>query len=403
MRDILIKQKIAIIGGCGHIGLPLGLVLSELGHNVVAIDTNLDHLSKVNEGIMPFEEKGAADILRESLKAENFRATSDLSEIADTEVIVICIGTPVDEHLSPIPRIFRDLLESLKPFLKRGQLIVLRSTVYPGTTQLAGNILENHGVDVAFCPERIVQGNAILELKNLPHIVTGLTPTAVSKASRLFSELGEIVCGEVSEAEFAKLFLNTYRYIEFATTNQLYMIANEAGVDYTNILKLMKENYPRANKLPGPGLTAGPCLMKDTMQLVAYSQNSFSLGVDAFLVNEGLALYLVNLLKKHHGNLSGIKVGLLGMAFKADIDDIRDSLSYRVKKALELEGAQVLASDYNVTVDKTLVSEEVLLKESESVIICTPHKKYAELDFQNKTVIDPWNVRQQGTLFPMRN
>ena len=131
-------------------------------------------------------------------------------------------------------------------------------------------------------------------------------------------------------------------------------------------------------------------------------RNYFSLGVDAFLVNEALALYLVSLLKKHHGDLNGIKVGLLGMAFKADIDDIRASLSYKVKKTLELEGAQVLTSDYNVTVDKTLVSEEFLLEESESIIICTPHKKYADLDFQNKTVIDPWNVRQEGTLFPKR-
>jgi UDP-N-acetyl-D-mannosaminuronic acid dehydrogenase len=298
--------------------------------------------------------------------------------------------------MSPVPRIFTELLDSIKPYLNSNQLLILRSTVYPGTTKLAARHLEDIGIHVAFCPERILQGKAIEELGTLPNIVSGTTKKAEKMAEAFFGKLGKVVLASVEEAEFAKLFLNTYRYIEFATTNQLFTIANDAGVDYARVLDIMKTDYPRAAKLPKPGLTAGPCLMKDTMQLVAYSQNRFSLGSAAFFANEGLALYLVESVMRESPR--GLKVALLGMAFKGDNDDIRSSLSYRVKKAFLLAGAEVLTADLNVKNDPNLITESEAIALCDVVVICAPHSSYSLLDYKNKPVVDIWNILGNGSL-----
>ena len=195
----------------------------------------------------------------------------------------------------------QECIDDLLPHLADGQLLVLRSTVFPGTTDWVDGYLKRKGRDlkIAFCPERVVQGNGIRELKEMPQIVSGTTPEAEEEASKLFSAIApELVVVTPREAEFAKLFNNAYRYIEFATANQFYLIAKSAGVDYRRVLDAMKRNYPRARSIPTPGLAAGPCLFKDTMQLAAFAQNQFSLGNAAMLVNEGLVLHIVDDLRR---------------------------------------------------------------------------------------------------------
>jgi UDP-N-acetyl-D-mannosaminuronic acid dehydrogenase len=391
------SKDVVVVGGGGHIGLPLSIVLANLGHKVVALDLNTQVVELINSGKMPFLEEGAAEALHQALASSRLKATTDQEAISLAEVVIICIGTPVDEHMSPVPRIFIELLEGIKPHLKKGQLIILRSTVYPGTTRLTADGLVGLGVDLAYCPERILQGKAIEELGTLPNIVSGVTEEAAQRAQSFFQDLGPVVMSSIEEAEFAKLFLNTYRYIEFATTNQLFTIANDAGVDYARILEIMKEEYPRASKIPKPGLTAGPCLMKDTMQLVAYSQNKFTLGYSAFFANEGMALYIVDNVLRNIKSRRPV-IGLLGMAFKADNDDIRSSLSYRIRKAFQLAGATVLSADFHVSLDKTLVTEAEVIEKSEVIIICAPHKEYVELDFKGKPVVDIWNILGKGSL-----
>jgi len=390
-------RSVVVIGGAGHIGLPLSVFLAKHGFIVKALDIDEASVKKINLGETPFFEENMDEMLSQVISEGTFHATSNNSIIAESDVIIVCVGTPVDENLSPVPRIFSELFVQIKPFLNKNQLVILRSTVYPGTTRAIGRLLSDIGTLVAFCPERILQGKALEELSRLPQIISGTTDQAVRSAIEFFSEFTSVITATIEEAEFAKLFLNTYRYIEFATTNQLYMIANDAGVDYARLLKIMKYDYPRAEKLPIAGLTAGPCLLKDTMQLVAYSQNRFSLGTAAFFANEGLALYIVAKIQETMG-LMEKTIGIFGMAFKADCDDIRSSLSYRVRKALELAGAHVLATDRHVRNDWTLVSEEEVIANADCVIICTPHSVYKNIDFKNKPVVDIWNLLGRGSL-----
>ena len=197
---------------------------------------------------------------------------------------------------------------------------------------------------VAYCPERIAQGYAIRELDELPQIVSGCSDEAVERATELFALIApQIIRLEVEEAELAKLFTNAWRYIQFAAANQFYMIAQSIGVDFNRVRQAMVDGYGRAASLPSAGFAAGPCLLKDTMQLAAFNANGFSLGHAAMGINEGLPSFLVESLKQRH-KLDETQVGILGMAFKADIDDIRDSLSYKLGKVLRFHGADVFCT-----------------------------------------------------------
>jgi UDP-N-acetyl-D-mannosaminuronic acid dehydrogenase len=242
----------------------------------------------------------------------------------------------------------------------------------------------------------MVQGHGVKELKETPQIVSGTSPAAEQEAGRLFAAIApELVMVKPKEAEFAKLFTNAYRYIEFATANQFYLIAKAAGLDYQRVYNAMRRNYPRAQGIPGPGFAAGPCLMKDTMQLAAFAQNQFSLGNAAMLVNEGLVLHVCDDLARRF-ELARMTVGLLGMAFKADIDDTRASLSYKFKKALASHSATVLTTDPFVTTDPDLLRLEEVVARSDLLILCAPHSAYRELEFSGKPVVDVWGVLRKA-------
>jgi UDP-N-acetyl-D-mannosaminuronic acid dehydrogenase len=286
------------------------------------------------------------------------------------------------------------------PHLSDGQLLVLRSTLYPGTTDWVSAHLKRkkRHLNVAFCPERIVQGYGIEELSRMPQIISGTTPEAAEEAAALFRLISpEIVALDPIEAEFAKLFGNAYRYIEFAVTNQFYLIAQSAGVDYQRILNAMKYNYPRAKNIPKPGYAAGPCLMKDTMQLTAFARNEFTLGNAAMLVNEGLPLHVIADLRRRY-DLGKMTIGLLGMAFKSEIDDVRASLSYKFKKVLNGFAHEVLTTDPFVTADPDLLPLDEVIARSDILILCTPHASYKSADLKGKPVVDVWGMLENANL-----
>lgn len=390
-------RDVVVVGGCGRAGLPLAIAFSHRGLKVAIYDVDAEAVSLVSAGMLPFDEPGAEDLLEETVTDGRLLATSDPTVISMSESVVVVIGTPIDEHLNPNPESVLRVIEELKDYLSNGQLLVLRSTLYPGVTALVEKLLSNLGfdIDVAFCPERIAEGRAMTELFELPQIISGRTSEATDRAAKLFGNLtGQIVPLLPEEAELAKLFTNTWRYIKFATSNQLFMIANDFGLDFERIRNAVTFDYPRAADMPGAGFAAGPCLLKDTMQLAAFNNNNFTLGHSSMLINEGLPLYIVARLEQQY-DLSKLVVGILGMAFKAESDDTRSSLSYKLKRILRLKAKDVVCTDPYVKSDSSIIPLQEVIARAELLILGAPHKAY--LDVQTEVpVIDIWNLFGKG-------
>lgn len=388
---------ICIVGGCGHVGLPLGLAFASKGKKVALYDINAAAINLVKKGTMPFRENGAEPILKKVLKSKHLHVMNDISVISKSKVVIMVIGTPVDDHLNPkITEIIKAVKE-IEHHLQDDQLLVMRSTLYPGITNKVHDYLKRRGKNtlVAFCPERIAEGYALTELHELPQIVSGCTPEASDKAAEFFKVLAKkVIKLEPTEAELAKLFTNTWRYINFAISNQFYMIATGQGLDFYKLHDAMVEDYPRLKAFAKAGLAAGPCLFKDTMQLSSYSGNNFFLGHAAMLINEGLPDFIVDTMKSKYF-LKHQKVGVLGMAFKGDSDDPRESLSYKLKKKLEIEVKEVLCHDPYVK-DDDLVSLDRIRKEADIIVLATPHTVYADEDWSDREVVDIWNFYGKG-------
>ena len=391
------KSKVTVVGGCGHVGLPLSVMLSNSGWNVTAFDISSSAVSKVNSGICPFLEPNLEDELISALK-RGFYATTDPASIIESDFVIVIVGTPLDIHLNPDPNVVVKAIENIASNLSDHQMLILRSTVFPGVTEQVERMLSsmNLKTPVVFCPERIAEGFAVKELRELPQIIGSRKEEDFQRASKLFLSLGiKIVRTSPEEAELAKLFSNTWRYIKFAAANQFWMMANDSGVNFDNVRDAIRYEYPRAADFPAAGFTAGPCLFKDTMQLSAFSNNTFALGNSAMMINEGLPLYVVEKLS-HKYDLSKTKIGLLGMAFKGESDDNRSSLAYKLKRILKFKSAGVLTTDPYVKNDMELVSEELVLEKSDLLIISAPHLRYKDL-LSEKPIIDIWNLRGNGS------
>jgi UDP-N-acetyl-D-mannosaminuronic acid dehydrogenase len=399
MRDLSAPGlDVVVLGGAGHVGLPLSLALAKAGLRVGIYDISQAALDRIADGEMPFKENGADELLRELLPTGRLVMSTDGAILDRTMQVVVVIGTPVDEFLGPSMTVFDRAVEQIAPHLRDGSLVVLRSTVYPGTTAYVAQHLQRRGrrVDVAFAPERIAEGHALEELHTLPQIIGADTDAAGDRAEGLFRTLASKTIRTTSkEAELAKLLTNTWRYMKFAVANQFFMIADQAGIDYTNVLNAIRTDYPRAADLPGPGFAAGPCLFKDTMQLAAFTADHFPLGQAAMQVNEGLPAYIVSALERRYDGLNGKTIGILGMAFKAESDDARASLSYKLRKLLAWAGARVVCTDPYVE-DPRLTTLECVLEESEVLVLGVPHKAYRDLRIGGKDVIDVWGALGAG-------
>jgi UDP-N-acetyl-D-mannosaminuronic acid dehydrogenase len=396
VAEFTFPTDVAIVGGCGRVGLPLALAFADRGLKVLIYDVNESAIKSLNNGVVPFIESGADEILPRVL-GSRLAASSDPTLIRDAEIVIVVIGTPVDEHLNPDVMAVPNVVQQLAPNLVPGQLLVLRSTLYPGVTGLVERRVVELGlkVDVAFCPERIAQGRALTELYELPQIVSGRTPAVQERAAKLFRNLtAEILLLQPEEAEVAKLFTNAWRYIKMATANQFYTIANDFGLDYDKIRMAVAHGYPRAADLPGAGFAAGPCLLKDTMQLAAFNNNNFVLGHASMMVNEGLPQYVISRLEREQ-DLAPLRVGILGMAFKANSDDRRSSLGYKLKRILRFKAAEVLTTDPYVSDDPELVPLDTVLERADLLIVGVPHSSYAELQI-DKPVVDIWNLFGNG-------
>jgi len=398
MSNGFLEDKAVVVGGCGHVGLPLAIALANSGLFTTSLDVDPSKVETVNSGILPFSEDACEPVLRNVLDSGLFSATTNPEIVAKAKYVIVVIGTPVDSFLNPNPEEIIVALDEIRSHLNSNQILILRSTVFPGVTKQVENWAETNipGLTVSFCPERIAEGKAMTELYSLPQIIGARTELAYELSEHVFSKLtSSLIRTSPEEAELAKLFTNVWRYIKFATVNQFYMLANDYNIDFENVRQAITKDYPRAQDMPGAGFAAGPCLFKDTMQLGAFSNNTFALGHAAMLVNEGLPLYLVEKISKKY-DLQNMTVGVLGMAFKPEIDDPRASLSYKLRKILQFKAKNVLCADPYVGDDR-LVSENKVLEESDLIIIATPHSRYAELKF-NVPVIDIWNILKNGVI-----
>lgn len=385
---------VGLIGGAGRVGLPLALTLAECGLKVHIYDLDQKRVEMVRAGRMPFREEGAPALLERVLAAGRLTAAYRPEGIERCRYLILIIGTPVDEHLNPaFTPIFR-AIEDCREQLRDGQVLVLRSTVFPGMSQQIQTRLRQWGlkIGVAFCPERVAQGWSLREFRQLPQIISAFDQETLEAVRELFGRFApELIEMTPMEAELCKLMTNAWRYIQFATVNQFYMIAKRHGLNFQRILHGCRHNYPRMAGMPGPGLAAGPCLVKDTMQLAAFSHNHFVLGHAAMLINEGLPAFLIELAKQKT-DLSDKTAGILGMAFKAESDDPRDSLSYKLRKLLTLEAAKVLCGDPYIQDPSFLPLEEVVAQ-SDVLFVATPHEAVRRLKIPpDKIVIDAWGI-----------
>jgi UDP-N-acetyl-D-mannosaminuronic acid dehydrogenase len=375
-----LSYKVAVIGAAGHVGLPLALVLADHGNDVVGIDINESAVEEINGGSMPFYEEGADSLLKKSLISGNFRMTTDLSRVEKADVIIVILGTPVDENFNPILSGLVRLIDNLCPFLHKGQQIILRSTVSPGTTdrvkktiEKKTGLVEGEDFDLVYAPERVLQGKAISEIKHLPHIIGAYDEVSFERIGGFFDTFSDASRHHVKpvEAEIGKLITNMTRYVNFALANEFHMIADLHGANVNKIIDVCNDDYPRLH-LPGPGPNVGgPCLFKDGWFLIEKVPFN-DLIVTSFRINEGMPAQIVTKLEKDESIES---VAILGMAFKANSDDTRNSVSFKLKKQLEFRGYDVRCVDPHVPgYDDWSALEGV-----DALVLMTPHKEFADL------------------------
>jgi len=386
-------KEVAIVGGCGHVGLPLGITLADTGEfQVTLIDVDPGKVEMVNSGHMPYQEAGAEERLKQVV-GSRLRATLETSALERADAAVSVIGTPLDEHLNPMVNRLLAAIEDSIARMHAGALLVLRSTVYPGVTKLVYDRIQAQGrsILVAFCPERIAEGRAMEELAKLPQIISAFESEAMARARELFAPVTpELIELEPLEAELAKLFTNSWRYLNFAISNQFYMIAESYGADFARVHEAVTRNYPRMQAFARAGFAAGPCLLKDTLQLSAFASNHFFMGHAAMLVNEGLPEFIAKQVAERR--LPGRRVAILGMAFKGDSDDPRDSLAYKLRKQLEIRAFEVLCTDPYIS-DPRFVPLEEALDRADAITVGAPHSLYKNLRIPpEKVVVDVWRV-----------
>jgi len=400
--------------GIGRVGLPLALFLVDKGHTVYGIDVDSQKVNFILKGQMPFLEEGAETILRKNLN-KSFLVSTDFANIAKTQIIILTLGTPVDENMNPSLVQIDKALQSASPYFKRGQLLILRSTVSPGTTDYVKSYLNDLGkikvgtnFYLAFCPERIAEGRSLLELAEIPQIVGGIDRLSAQKAAEFFENLGIGVnrTDNVS-AELAKLFTNMYRYINFAIANEFMILAGNHHRDIYRIVELVNKNYKRGG-LALPGLTGGPCLFKDGFFLVGDVPFA-DLITTSWKINESIPLFLIKKIRERT-KLEGKKTVILGLAFKAEIDDIRESLAFKVKKALERERAKVFLHDPYVPGYQNDLDE--ILGDADLIFLATNHSYYQNLDIAkvkklvsaNCVICDVWNIfRTNKIIFTVKS
>jgi UDP-N-acetyl-D-mannosaminuronic acid dehydrogenase len=399
-------ESVAVVG-LGRVGLPLALAFADRGLDVIGVERRDAVLEQIAAGRMPFRETGTQELLESVLEGERFERTKTVQNAARADHIVLTLGTPSHVHIEIDISEIRSVIDDLLPVLREGQSLILRSTVAPGTTEwVAGYIEQRRGfrvgddLFVAHVPERIAANHFLEEIATLPCIVGGVGEGSGARAADLFRVFGtEIVQTTPAQAELAKIWTNILRYAEFALPNLLMMECEQYGANVFEVIDLINRDYPRGGMAP-PGLTSGACLRKDfTFSEERSSAPGMLLAVSR--VHETVPLFLVKGLKSRlGGSLRDLKVAVLGLTFKRDSDDARDSLSYKVVRLLERELAHVARHDPNMPAESEPLDSA--LEGADAVVIATNHSEFEGLVGRlpdGTLLVDPWNVTGAGRVF----
>jgi UDP-N-acetyl-D-mannosaminuronic acid dehydrogenase len=399
-------ETVAVVG-LGRVGLPLALAFADRGLEVIGIERQAAVLEQLAAGHMPFHETGTQELLERVLKAGRFESTRAVQDAARADHIVLTLGTPAHVHIEIDMSQIRQAIDDLLPVLREGQSVILRSTVAPGTTDwVAGYIEQRRGfrlgedLFVAHVPERIAENHFLEEIATLPCIVGGVGEGSGARAAAPFEVFGtEIVQTTPVQAELAKIWTNILRYAQFALPNLLMMEAEQYGANVFEVIELINRDYPRGGIAP-PGLTSGACLRKD----FAFSEERSSapgMLLAVSRVHETVPLFLVKGLKSRlGGSLRDRKVAVLGLTFKRDSDDVRDSLSFKLVRLLERELAHVARHDPHVPAESEPL--DAALDGADAVVVATNHSDFEGLLGQladGTLLVDPWNVTGAGRVF----
>jgi UDP-N-acetyl-D-mannosaminuronic acid dehydrogenase len=398
-------MNVAVVG-LGRVGLPLALSFADRGLDVIGVEREPAVLEQVAAGRMPYRETGTQELLERVIESQRLETTRTVQDAAQADHVVLTLGTPAHVHIEIDMSQIKQVVDDLLPVLREGQSLILRSTVAPGTTEwVAGYIEQRRGFHVgedlfvAHVPERIAENHFLEEIATLPCIVGGVSEASGAKAAELFEVFGaEIVQTTPVQAELAKIWTNILRYTQFALPNLLMMEAEQYDANVFEVIDLINRDYPRGG-IANPGLTAGACLRKDfTFSEERSSAPGMLLAVSR--VHETVPLFLVKGLKARLGELRDRKIAVLGLTFKRDSDDLRDSLSFKLVRLLERELAHVARHDPHVAAESDPL--EAALDGAEAVVVATNHSEFEELLERlpdDVLLVDPWNVTGAGRVF----
>ncbi|MGI8922317.1 MAG: nucleotide sugar dehydrogenase [Solirubrobacteraceae bacterium] len=398
--------------GLGRVGLPLALSFADRGLKVIGVDRDSERLAAVASGQMPFKETGTQELLERVLASGRLELAQGAQAATRARDVVITIGTPSLSHIEIDLRGIRSALDDVMGSLESGHSVILRSTIAPGTTEwVAGYIFKQRGlavgdeIFVAHAPERIAVDRFLEEIGTLPCIVGGVDQPSGDRAAALFAVFGApIVRTTAVQAELAKIWTNIWRYTSFALPNLLMMDCERSGANVFEVIELINHDYPRGG-MAAPGFTAGTCLRKD----FAFSEersNAPGMLLAVSRVNESVPLFVIEGIKRRLGELRNRKVAVLGLTFKRDTDDERDSLSHKLIRLLERELADVTVCDPYASSSTQSLEEAV--QGAEVVVVATNHTEYSGPEAlravlaaagRDLLVVDPWNALESGEVF----
>lgn len=379
------ETEISVIGGAGHVGLPLSILLASSGFSVNLIDKNEERLAEIANGKMPFNEPGGEKLLNDALDENRLHLDSNFAPVRNSDVVIIVIGTPIDEHHNPQIDPLLALVDNVTEYLTKDKLLVFRSTVYPGTTSMIADRLEKRGYTIgedlfiSFAPERIAQHKAFEEAVNLPQLIGSFDDESYSYTKAIFNSFLEAECLKLrpTEAELGKLFTNMWRYLTFAAANEFYLIAdtfaNDHDVNINKILDKTSSEYPRFD-VPSPGANVGgPCLTKDGWFLVdnvPYNE----LVSSSYQINEGIPAQIIERMDQMKSEPQ--KIGILGMTFKPNSDDTRNSVSFKLQKQLQLKG---YTNVFEIEPNGEEFGELQDISGCDWIILMTPHEEFENI------------------------